>query len=191
MSERLRAAVRDLLVRLAAAYARRRLKTAEQHRSGVTMDAFNASIERQTCRKTSAAAEKRSVLARCDPDEADDTLWIPERLCVHTFEKGSQRAMKICPTCNGARRVKLPQGWWDKLLRNPADTEACHRRNWHRRGCRGHQEEEANSSLPDERRLNERITGRSDQKNSSNVRKRRRSNCGANTVMIHWLLKTY
>lgn len=34
--------------------------------------------------------------------------------------------MKICPTCNGARRVKLAQGWWDKLLRNPADTETCH-----------------------------------------------------------------
>lgn len=34
--------------------------------------------------------------------------------------------MKICPRCNGARRIKLPQGRWDKLLRNPADTEACH-----------------------------------------------------------------
>jgi hypothetical protein len=34
--------------------------------------------------------------------------------------------MKVCPTCNGARRLKISQGWWDKLLRNPPDTEACH-----------------------------------------------------------------
>jgi hypothetical protein len=33
--------------------------------------------------------------------------------------------MKVCPTCSGARRVNLPQGWWGKFLHHPPDTESC------------------------------------------------------------------